>query len=214
MTKEQCIQSIMDTGVVGIIRVNSAEELVNICLALNKGGVKAIEITMTSPEALEAIREAKKRLGDEAIIGAGTVLDSESGRAVIMTGAKFIVGPTFNLDLAKLCRRYGVAYIPGAFTPNEILNAWENGADVVKVFPITQHGPTYIKDILGPLPNIRLTPTGGITLGNIGNFMKAGACFVGVGGALVNKQLIKEKKWDELSVLAGQFIEAVKKSRS
>jgi 2-dehydro-3-deoxyphosphogluconate aldolase/(4S)-4-hydroxy-2-oxoglutarate aldolase len=212
MTREQCIQSLIESGVVAIIRVNNAEELVNISTALNKGGIKGIEITMTSPGAIEAIKEASTLLGDQAIIGAGTVLDPETGRMAILAGAKFMVGPVLNIDLAKMCQRYSVAYIPGAYTPTEILTAWEAGADIVKVFP-TQ-GPSFLKDVLGPFPNIKLTPTGGINLETLGDFIKAGASFVGVGGALVKKQLVIEKNWDELSSLAGKFIERVRSIRN
>jgi len=213
LTKEQCIQSLIETGVVAVIRINGAEELVDISAALNKGGVKGIEITMTSPGALEAIKEAAAVLGERAIIGAGTVLDAETGRMAILAGAKFIVGPTLNVNLARICRRYNTPYIPGAYTPTEILTAWEAGADVVKVFPITNLGPSYIKDVLGPLPQVRLTPTGGITLETLGAFLNAGACFVGVGGALVKQQLVNERKWDELSALAARFIGAARAGR-
>jgi 2-dehydro-3-deoxyphosphogluconate aldolase/(4S)-4-hydroxy-2-oxoglutarate aldolase len=212
MTKEQCVQTLIESGVVAVIRVNSAAELVNISTALSKGGVKGIEITMTSPGAIEAIKEAATLLGDQAIIGAGTVLDPETGRLAILAGAKFVVGPVLNLNLAKLCRRYSVAYIPGAYTPTEILTAWEAGADIVKVFP-TQ-GPAFIKDVLGPLPNVKLIPTGGIDLETLSDFIRAGVCCVGVGGALVDKRLVSEGKWDELAALAAKFVERVRAIRA
>lgn len=213
MNKEQCVQALIDTGVVAVIRVNNASELLDTTIALNKGGVRALEITMTSPGALEAISEASKKLGDEAIIGVGSVLDPETARMAILAGAKFVVGPVLNTELIKLCQRYSVPCIPGAFTPTEILRAWEAGADVVKVFPATKLGPSFFKDVLGPLPQVRLTPTGGVDLENAGEFIKAGASFVGVGSALVNKKLVAEKKWDELSALAARFIEAIKAAR-
>jgi 2-dehydro-3-deoxyphosphogluconate aldolase/(4S)-4-hydroxy-2-oxoglutarate aldolase len=182
-------------------------------IALNQGGVRALEITMTSPGALDEISEASKQLGDDAIIGVGTVLDPETARAAILAGAKFVVSPVLNLDVIRLCQRYSVPCIPGAFTPTEILRAWEAGADVVKVFPATKLGPSYFKDLLGPLPQLRLTPTGGVNLENAGEFIKAGASFVGVGSSLVNKNLVAEQKWDELSALAAKYIEAVKAVR-
>lgn len=213
MNKEAYVQAIIDTGIVAVIRVNSGAELLDTTIALNKGGVRALEITMTSPGALEAISEASEKLGEEAIIGVGSVLDPETARAAILAGAKFVVGPVLNTDVIRLCQRYSVPCIPGAFTPTEILHAWEAGADVVKVFPATKLGPSFFKDVLGPLPQVRLTPTGGVNLENAGEFIKAGASFVGVGSALVNKKLVAEKKWDELSALAAKFVEAVQTAR-
>lgn len=213
MNKEAYVQAIIDTGIVAVIRVNSGAELLDTTIALNKGGVRALEITMTSPGALEAISEASEKLGEEAIIGVGSVLDPETARAAILAGAKFVVGPVLNTDVIRLCQRYSVPCIPGAFTPTEILHAWEAGADVVKVFPATKLGPSFFKDVLGPLPQVRLTPTGGVNLENAGEFIKAGASFVGVGSALVNKKLVAEKKWAELSALAAKFVEAVQTAR-
>lgn len=213
MNKETYIQAIIDTGIVAVIRVNNAAELLDTTIALNKGGVRALEITMTSPGALAAISEAAQKLGEEAIIGVGSVLDPETARAAILAGAKFVVSPVLNTDVIKLCQRYSVPCIPGAFTPTEILRAWEAGADVVKVFPATKLGPSFFKDVLGPLPQVRLTPTGGVNLENAGDFIKAGASFVGVGSALVDKKLVAGKKWDELSALAAKYIEAVQIAR-
>jgi 2-dehydro-3-deoxyphosphogluconate aldolase/(4S)-4-hydroxy-2-oxoglutarate aldolase len=213
MNKEAYVQAIIDTGIVAVIRVNNGAELLDTTVALNKGGVRALEITMTSHGALAAISEACEKLGEEAIIGVGSVLDPETARAAILAGAKFVVGPVLNTDVIRLCQRYSVPCIPGAFTPTEILRAWEAGADVVKVFPATKLGPSFFKDVLGPLPQVRLTPTGGVNLENAGEFIKAGASFVGVGSALVNKKLVAEKKWDELSALAAKFVEAVQTAR-
>lgn len=213
MNKEAYLQTIIDTGIVAVIRVNNQEELVDTAIALSKGGVKALEITMTSPGALAAIEEATHKLGEEAIIGVGSVLDPETARMAILAGAKFVVGPVLNEEVIRLCQRYSVPCIPGAFTPTEILRAWEAGADVVKVFPATKLGPSFFKDVLGPLPQVRLTPTGGVNLENVGDFIKAGASFVGVGGALVNKELVAAGKWDELSALAAKYIAAVKEAR-
>jgi 2-dehydro-3-deoxyphosphogluconate aldolase/(4S)-4-hydroxy-2-oxoglutarate aldolase len=213
ISKEQIIQTLIETGVVAVIRVNNASELLDTTIALNKGGVKALEITMTSPGALEAISEASNKLGDEAIIGVGSVLDPETARMAILAGAKFVVGPVLNREVIKLCQRYSVPCIPGAFTPTEIITAWEAGADVVKVFPATKLGPSFFKDILGPLPQVRLTPTGGVNLETAGEFIKAGASFVGVGSALVSKKLIAEKNWAEMSALAAKFIQVVKDAR-
>lgn len=211
--KARYLEEITRSGVVAVIRANSAEELKNITLALNKGGVKALEITMTSPGALETIKAVSSELGDSAIIGVGSVLDTETARAAILAGAQFVVSPVFKPKIITLCRRYNKICIPGAFTPTEILSAWEAGADVVKIFPATKLGPGYIKDLKGPLPQIKVTPTGGVNLENTADFIKAGAEFVGVGGAMVDKKLVAAGKWDELSALAAKFVQAVQEAR-
>ncbi|HBL36131.1 MAG TPA: 2-dehydro-3-deoxyphosphogluconate aldolase [Firmicutes bacterium] len=210
MHKEEVCRTLLETKVVAVIRVDSSAHLLEAAAALHKGGVRALEITMTSPGALEVIKEANEKLDSDVVIGVGSVLDPETARAAILAGAKFVVGPVLNLDLIKMCQRYSIPCVPGAFTPTEILQAWDAGADFVKIFPATKLGPSFIKDVKGPLPQVRLTPTGGINLDNAAEFIKAGASFVGVGGSLVKKELIAEKKWDELSALAGQFIERVK----
>jgi 2-dehydro-3-deoxyphosphogluconate aldolase/(4S)-4-hydroxy-2-oxoglutarate aldolase len=214
MDKEQCLRELTDTGVVAVIRTKSGDELVNVCRALADGGIKGVEITMTSPGAIEAIYQASKILKGKAIIGAGSVLDPETARAVMLAGADFIVGPTLNLELIRICKRYGKIVIPGAFSPTEILTAWQAGADVVKVFPATRLGPSFIKDVLGPLPQVKLTPTGGVNLENLGDFIKAGAVFVGAGSALVSKQLVADQDWDGLARRAADFVSAVKLARS
>ena len=210
MHKEEVCRTLLETKVVAVIRVDSSAHLLEAAAALHKGGVRALEITMTSPGALEVIKEANEKLDSDVVIGVGSVLDPETARAAILAGAKFVVGPVLNLDLIKMCQRYSIPCVPGAFTPTEILQAWDAGADFVKIFPATKLGPSFIKDVKGPLPQVRLTPTGGINLDNAAEFIKAGASFVGVGGSLVKKELIAEKRWDELSALAGQFIERVK----
>ncbi|NMB25269.1 MAG: bifunctional 4-hydroxy-2-oxoglutarate aldolase/2-dehydro-3-deoxy-phosphogluconate aldolase [Firmicutes bacterium] len=214
MGKAEQLKAISDSGVVAVIRTSSASTLMNICKAMAKGGIVGVEITMTSPGALDAIREASAELGSEAIIGAGSVLDAETARVCILAGADFIVSPVFNPDLVEMCHRYSKIVIPGAFTPTEILNAWQAGADVVKVFPATAVGPSYFKDILGPLPQVKLTPTGGVGLENLGEFIKAGASFVGVGSALVDKNLVAGGKWDELANRAAQYVAVAQKARA
>ena len=213
MSKEQTIAAIRETGIVAVIRADGEAELLDTTVALNQGGVKALELTMTSPGALDVLKEVSRRLTGEAILGIGSVLDAETARLAILAGAQFVVSPILNYDIITMCQRYSIPCIPGAFTPTEILNAWQAGADVVKVFPATKLGPGYLKDIKGPLPPVKLTPTGGINLENTGDFIRAGAEFVGVGGALVNKELIKSKNWTALSSLATQFIDEVRKAR-
>lgn len=214
LEKEQCIREITQSGIVAVIRAGSGEELMNITIALNKGGVKALEITMTSPDAIDVIREANRRMGEHAIIGVGSVLDSETARTAILAGAQFVVSPVFKPEIVTMCRRYSKVCIPGAFTPTEIVAAWEAGADVVKIFPATKLGPGYIQDLKGPLPHIKVTPTGGVSLANTGDFIKAGASFVGVGGALVDKKMVAEQRWDELTELAKKFVRAVADART
>lgn len=214
MNSAQRLQAIVDSGVVAVIRTDNAEELSHICEAMVDGGVVAVEVTMTSPGAIEAIAEASKRLEGRAVIGAGSVLDPETARCTILAGADFVVSPILNRDMIRICRRYSKIVIPGAFSPTEILAAWEAGADVVKVFPATKLGPSFIKDVLGPLPQVRLTPTGGITLENLGEFLKAGAAFVGAGTSLVNKQMVAEKNWAGLSEIARKFVGAAKAARA
>lgn len=213
MDKEKCLRTIEETGVVAVIRVNNADELMDTTVALSEGGVKALEITMTSPGALDTIAQASARFGENAIIGVGSVLDAETARLAITAGAKFVVSPVLKEEIVRMCKRYNIACIPGAYTPTEILAAWEAGGDVVKVFPATKLGPSYFKDIHGPLPHIKLTPTGGVDLTTASEFIKAGACFIGVGGALVDKKLIAAKNWSGLSARAAQFIAAVREAR-
>lgn len=213
MDKERTLQILEETGIVAVIRVNDRSELMDTALSLAEGGVKGLEITMTSPGALEAIKEATPKLGDRAVIGVGSVLDPETARLAILAGAGFVVSPVLNPEVIRVCQRYSIPCIPGAFTPTEILAAWEAGADVVKIFPATKLGPSFIKDIRGPLPQVKMTPTGGVNLDNAGEFIKAGAVFVGVGSALIDKRLVAEKKWEDLSGLAARFIAAAKESR-
>ena len=210
----EVLESIEASGIVAVIRVNSAQEAVEVCGAIARGGVKPIEVTMTVPGAVDVIKELRSVMTEEVILGAGTVLDSETARAVILAGAEFIVSPTLNLGVIEICRRYSKVVVPGAFTPTEILTAWEAGADIVKVFPATVGGPKYLKDILGPLPQIRLLPTGGINLENTPDFIKAGAIAVAAGTSLVNKAALKEKNYDIITEMASKFIEAVKTARA
>jgi len=169
---------------------------------------------MTVPGAIDVIKEFRKAVGDEVLVGAGTVLDPETARAVILAGAEFIVTPTLNLRVIEVCHRYGKVVIPGTFTPTEILTAWEAGADIVKVFPAGTVGPKYLSDIRGPLPQIRLTPTGGVTLENTPDFIKAGAVAVSVATALVDKKALSEKRYEVITENARKFIEAVKAGRT
>jgi 2-dehydro-3-deoxyphosphogluconate aldolase/(4S)-4-hydroxy-2-oxoglutarate aldolase len=211
--KDKNLQTITDCGVVAIVRVSSAREAVDVCMAIAKGGVTPIEVTMTVPGAIDAIREFKSAVKEEVLIGAGTVLDPETARACILAGADFIVSPTLNLEVIKVCRRYSKIIIPGTFTPTEILTAWEAGADIVKVFPASVGGPGYLKDIMGPLPQVKLVPTGGVNLETTPEFIKAGAVAVAAGTSLVNKKAVSEQNWDAITETARKFVAAVKQAR-
>jgi len=213
-SKENILRIIIDCGVVAVVRVGSAREALEVCPAIARGGVKPVEVTMTVPNAIDVIKEFKGTVKDEVLVGAGTVLDPETARAAILAGVDYIVTPTLNLKVIEMCHRYGKVVIPGAFTPTEILTAWEAGADIVKVFPAGVAGPQYLKDIKGPLPQVRLLPTGGVTLENTPDFIKAGAVAVAVGTALVDKKLVAEKKFDLITERARQFVEAVRKARA
>jgi len=212
--KEENLQDIVNCGVVAIIRVASAQEAVAVCGAIAKGGVKPIEITMTVPGAIDAIKELKSAMGDNVLLGAGTVLDPETARAVVLAGAEFVVCPTLNLEVIEVCRRYSKIVIPGAFTPTEILTAWEAGADIVKVFPATVGGPRYLRDIRGPLPQIRLMPVGGVNIDNTPDFIKAGAVAVAAGTSLVDGKAVSEGKYDIITENARKFVEVVKLARA
>lgn len=213
-SKEKNLQGIVDCGVVAIVRVDNAQEAVAVSVAIARGGVKPIEITMTVPGAIDAIKELKSVAKDGVLVGAGTVLDPETAIAVIHAGAEFVVSPTLNLAVIDVCRRYSKIVIPGAFTPTEILTAWEAGADIVKVFPARVGGPKYLIDIKGPLPQIRLLPTGGVSVENTPDFIRAGAVAVAAGTSLVDKKAISEKKYDIITENAKEFVAAVKLARA
>lgn len=212
-SKEINLETITDCGVVAIVRVGSAQEAIEVCGAIAEGGIRPIEITMTVPGAVDVIKEFKSAMKGEVLVGAGTVLDPETARAVILAGAEFIVTPTLNLKVIEVCHRYSKVIIPGTFTPTEILTAWEAGADIVKVFPATVGGPKYLKDIKGPLPQIRLIPTGGVDLANTPDFIRAGAVAVAVGTSLVDKDAVRERKYGVITEKAKKFVEAVKLAR-
>jgi len=214
--KNQVIAALKKTGVVAVIRVDEPSDLIDVGKALYQGGVKFVEITMTVPGALKVIEKAVSALSKEEVyIGAGTVLDAETARLAILAGASYIVSPVFRADVVNTCRRYGVVVTPGAITPTEIFNAWEGGADIVKVFPANSvGGPQYFKDLKGPFPHIEMMPAGAVNRETAPQYLKVGACAVGVGGDLVGKQLIKAKDFAAITNNAREFIELVKKARA
>jgi len=214
MEKREVLNRMISEGLVPVIRVTSASEAIDVSDAIKEGGVSFIEITMSVPGAIDVIKELTKKYKDDIIMGAGTVLDTETGRAALLAGAQFLVSPTLNLDLVRLAHRYSALVIPGTMTPTEILTAWNEGADMVKVFPAAQlGGPEYIKAVRGPLPQILLVPTGGVNLQNAGAFIKAGATALGVGGELVDKKAIQEKKFNIITENAKAFLKAIREAR-
>jgi len=211
--KDKNLQVIWDSGIIAIVRANTSEGLLRVVEAIEKGGVKAIEVTMTTPKAIDTIAAVTDKYQGDVLIGVGTVLDAETARLAILAGAKFVVAPNLNEAVVVLVRRYSRIMMPGAFTPTEIVRAWEIGADVVKVFPTSSVGPEYIKDLKGPLPHIQLLPTGGVTVDNAGAFIKAGACAVAVGGNLASAQAISEGAYEQITQNAMRFVEAIKRTR-
>src|SRR5581483_1479691 len=214
MSREAHLRRVLDGGLVAIVRSRDSHKLVEVCRALADGGVTTVEITMTVPDAVDVLRQVRKALGDAVLLGAGTVLDPETARAVLLAGAEFVVSPVVNPDVVRLCRRYDKLVMPGAFTPTEILAAWEAGADIVKVFPADSLGPAFFKALRGPLPQIRLMPTGGVDLSTAAEFLRAGACCLGVGGQLVEPKAVAERNFDRLRELARQYVEIVRQTRS
>jgi 2-dehydro-3-deoxyphosphogluconate aldolase/(4S)-4-hydroxy-2-oxoglutarate aldolase len=214
MSRADDVQRVLDGGIVSIIRADSGEQLVDVAKALYEGGIDVIEVTFTVPGVLDIISEVNQAMGDKILLGAGTVLDTESARAAILAGADFIVTPTVKPDVIQLCNRYSKAIMPGAFTPTEVLTAWEAGADIVKVFPADIGGPAHLKALHGPLPQIKLLPTGGVNFETLASFFKAGACAVGLGSALVEKQAVASGDMNRIQSLAEKYVAAVKEARA
>jgi len=213
--KHEIMTALRQTGVIVVVRTESADDLLSVAKALHDGGVKFIEITMTVPDALGVIREAVRVLKDRDVyIGAGTVLDAETARMAILAGSSFIVGPAFDKGMVDLCRTYGVLVMAGGLTPNEIVNAWKGGADVVKVFPVKSvGGAEYLKAVKQPLPQVELVPTNGVDFETAASFIKAGAIAVGVGNAIVSKALISGKEFGTITANARRMIEVVRMAR-
>ncbi|MGC3991507.1 MAG: bifunctional 4-hydroxy-2-oxoglutarate aldolase/2-dehydro-3-deoxy-phosphogluconate aldolase [Chthoniobacteraceae bacterium] len=214
MKKSQIIDRILDPGIVAVIRVDSSEQLVDISTALIEGGVTGLEITMTTPNAIGVISEVSKKFGSKALMGVGTVLDAETARLAILAGAEFVVTPVFAPDVIEMCNRYGKAVASGAYTPTEALAGHQAGADFTKIFPANQLGPTYIKNLLAPLPMLNVIPTGGVTTETAASFINAGCVALAAGSSLVSKDVVKNKDWKKLTETAAAFVEAIKKARA
>ena len=213
-SKELIIRELYKTGVVAVIRVEDPSALIEVAEALLEGGVNFVEITMTVPGALKIIEKASDKLNDKGVyIGVGTVLKAETGRAAILAGASYVVSPIHNPDVIEMCKGYNVAMMPGAMTPTEAFTAWQAGADVIKIFPADVGGPRFFRDMRGPLPDLKLMPTGGVNLETASEFIKAGAYAVGVGGALVAKSLIAARDFDAIALNAQKFVKVVTDAR-
>src|SRR5947208_17141878 len=210
MNKESQLRQVLDCGIVAVVRSRDSLQLVEVARALADGGVSVIEITMTVPDALDVVRAVRKALGDRLLLGAGTILDPETGRAALLAGAEYLVAPTLNLDVIRLCKRYGKLVMPGCFTPTEILTAWEAGADVIKVFPAEVLGPAYFRAVRAPLPQVRLMPTGGVDLATAADFLKAGACCLGIGSQLVEPKAVAAGDFERVRELARQYVRVVR----
>ncbi len=213
MSRLTQLERILKCGVVAIIRAQSGEMLADAAAALAAGGVEAVEVTFTVPKAHKILEEVANRLGDAIVLGAGTVLDGETARIAILAGAEFVVGPNVNLDVIRMAHRYDKLAFPGAFTPTEVVSAWEAGADIVKIFPSDFVGPGYLKALSGPLPQVRLMPTGGVNLQTAAEFLRAGACALGIGGALVEPKALADRNLVRIESLARQYVEIVKSTR-
>ncbi|WP_437191073.1 bifunctional 4-hydroxy-2-oxoglutarate aldolase/2-dehydro-3-deoxy-phosphogluconate aldolase [Planctomicrobium sp. SH527] len=213
MSKDADLKRVLDLGLVAIIRASSGDQLLKVSEALLAGGIDVIEVTFTVPGALKIIEQISNELGGRVLLGAGTVLDPETARSAMLAGAEYIVTPTVNVDVIQMCQRYGKLCMAGAFTPTEILTAWQAGSDIVKVFPAEIGGPGYLKVLHGPLPQIRLMPTGGVNLETMSDFVKNGACAVGLGSSLVEKDAIAKGDMDRIQSLASQYVAKMKECR-
>jgi 2-dehydro-3-deoxyphosphogluconate aldolase/(4S)-4-hydroxy-2-oxoglutarate aldolase len=214
MKKSKILERMLDPGVVAIIRADSSDQLIDCARALLDGGITGIEVTMTTPNALQVIREVTRTFGDTALVGVGSVLDAITARLAIDAGAQFVVTPVFRPDVVTLCLRYGKPLCAGSYTPTEALTATEAGADFVKIFPADTLGPKYIKGILGPLPQLQIIPTGGVDVNTCGDFIKAGCVAVAAGSSLVSKEILKNKDWKKLTEISSAFVAAVAAARS
>ena len=209
MNRADCVAAIQRLRVVAVIRMKDAGRLREVVDAIAAGGVRAIEVTMTVPGAVDLIRALAPALPGDILLGAGTVTDAATARAVIDAGARYVVSPVFRPEVIAACHERDVAVAPGCFTPTEILDAHDRGADIIKVFPATALGPQYIKDVRAPLPQVKLMPTGGVTLDNAGDWIRAGAVAVGVGSALVDTRAIEEGRLEVLTANARRIVASV-----
>ncbi len=213
LPRSQITAAIEELGVVAIIRMQDPAAVRGVVDALAEGGVRALEVTMTVPRAIELIGEIAPTLPEGFLFGAGTVLDGDTVKRAVAAGARFIVSPVFRRDVIEAAHQEGVPVMPGCFTATEILDAWDAGADIVKVFPATSVGPSYLKDIRGPLPHVKLMPTGGVSIDNVGEWLNAGAVAVGVGSALLDGKAIAAKQFGPITENARRMVANVRAAR-
>ena len=210
MQRTEVVARIERERVVAVIRLDDAAKLRAVVDALAAGGVRVFEVTMTVPGAISLIEMLSRGLGGDVLIGAGTVTDGGTARLAIEAGASFVVSPVFRREILDACHNSGVAAMPGCFTPTEILDAWDAGADIVKVFPATSLGPTFIKDVRAPLPQLKLMPTGGVSVDNAAEWLRAGAVAVGVGSALIDAAAVRAGDFAAITRRAGQLVANVR----
>lgn len=205
----------IENGIIAIIRGHQPEDIPAIIEALEEGGIHTVEITADTPKFAHVLEQVSHRFSERIWVGAGTVLDPETARIALLSGAKFILSPSLNVETITLTKRYGAISIPGAFTPTEILTAYEQGADAVKVYPSSVLGPAYIKAIRDPLPQVPLIPTGGVDLENMADYLRSGAIAVGIGGSLVTKtEKVDSSYLQELKQKASRYVAAIKKVKN
>lgn len=215
MDRQQIIKAIEDIGIVPVVRASSSEEAMQAIEAIKAGGISVLEITMTVPGAVKVIEAVTDKYGSDTLVGAGTVLDPETARVCMLAGARFIVSPALNVKTIEMCQRYSTPIMPGALTPTEVVTAWQAGADFVKIFPAgSVGGASYIKNLKGPLPQIKIVPTGGVSLATAADFIKAGAAALGVGTDLVDVKAIRAGNATIVSDRAREFVEIVRNARA
>ncbi len=214
MKKDEILSTILEIGIVPVVRTESAEGAVKAIEAIHRGGIRVAEITMTVPGAVRALEKVADKFGDQIVLGAGTVLDPETARVCMLAGAQFFVTPNLNPATIEMCKRYSKVITPGALTPTEVVTAWQAGADAVKVFPCSAvGGAKYIKALKAPFPQIEMIPTGGVNLETAGDFLRAGACAVAVGAELIDSVNLKAGKHEVFEERARKFLEAVRAAR-
>ncbi len=211
--RAECVAAIEALGAIAVVRLGPSGGLRAVVDALVAGDVRAIEVTMTTPGALDALAALRADVGDGVVLGAGTVLDAETARLAVLAGARFVVAPTFSPRVVEICHRYDVVAVPGAYTPTEILAAWDAGADLVKIFPAGGLGPGYLRELRGPLPHVRCIVTGGVTAENAGAFLAAGAVAVGVGSSLVDAAAVARGDYPAITARARSLMDAIRAAR-
>lgn len=210
MSRDSIVQSLIDAKVIAVIRLADSSKLIKVAEAIFEGGVTALEITMTVPDALKVIQETNKAIGDKILLGVGSVLSGATAQKAIDAGAKYVVSPLFKKEVVDVAHENGVPALPGAFTPTEIQTAYEAGADIIKIFPADVVGMAFFKGVLAPMPHVKLMPTGGVSLTNAGDWIKAGAVAVGVGTALLDKKAIENEDYKKLTENAKVLVQSVK----